>query len=124
MKEEFKTFVRTKPELANYVMNKDYTWQQFYEIWDLYGEDHSVWNDYNKQEFIEENPTNNHANMNDLLDMAKNIDMNKVRGGINYAQKALGVLGDFVGKNNTITPSLTKTPGSYIPRPIYRHFED
>ena len=34
--EEFKNFVRTKPELIKYVQNGKMTWQKFY---DLYGTD-------------------------------------------------------------------------------------
>lgn len=44
--EEFKNFVRTKPELIKYVQNGKMTWQKFYELYDLYGTDESVWNKY------------------------------------------------------------------------------
>ena len=37
--EEFKNFVRTKPELIKYVQNGKMTWQKFYELYDLYGTD-------------------------------------------------------------------------------------
>ena len=100
MKQEFKTFVKGKPELASYVLNGRYSWQQFYEIWDLYGEDHNIWQDYSG------NPassiiTDNHAtspklnssstdnrnsnnssdftSFNDIFDLAKKVDMEKVR---------------------------------------------
>ena len=35
-KEAFKAFVRRNPQLVNFVQNKKMTWQQFYEIYDLY----------------------------------------------------------------------------------------
>ena len=41
--EEFKNFVRTKPELIKYVQNGKMTWQKFYEMYDLYGEDNIVY---------------------------------------------------------------------------------
>ena len=44
--EEFKNFVRTKPELIKYVQNGEMTWQKFYELYDLYGTDESFWNKY------------------------------------------------------------------------------
>ena len=44
--EEFKNFVRTKPELIKYVQNGEMTWQKFYELYDLYGTDDKVWNKY------------------------------------------------------------------------------
>ena len=45
-KEDFKAFVRTKPELANYVTSGDMTWQKFYELYDIYGEDNTIWDKY------------------------------------------------------------------------------
>ena len=38
-KERFKIFVRNHPVLVNHVRNKKMTWQQFYELYDLYGEE-------------------------------------------------------------------------------------
>ena len=37
-KENFKNFVRKNPDLADFVLNKKVTWQQLYEIYDMYGE--------------------------------------------------------------------------------------
>ena len=48
LKEEFKVFVRTKPELVSYVSSGEMTWQKFYEIWNLYGNDEKVWEKYTK----------------------------------------------------------------------------
>ena len=44
--EAFKNFVKTKPELIKFVQNGKMTWQKFYELYDLYGEDEKVWNKY------------------------------------------------------------------------------
>ena len=41
-KETFKAFVKQHPELAQYVRNQQMTWQKFYELYDLYGEDDQV----------------------------------------------------------------------------------
>ena len=46
MKEEFKLFVKKRPELINYVNNGKMTWQKFYEQWYLYGEVEAVWSKY------------------------------------------------------------------------------
>ena len=45
-KETFKLFVRRHPELANYVLKNNTSWQQIYEIYELYGENNSIWNNY------------------------------------------------------------------------------
>ena len=56
MKEEFKNFVRKKPELIKYVNNGSMTWQKFYETYSLYGKENDVWNKYfNNNEEIKEN---------------------------------------------------------------------
>ena len=58
--EEFKNFVRTKPELIKYVQNGKMTWQKFYETYSLYGKENDVWNKYfNNNEEIKENINEN-----------------------------------------------------------------
>ena len=42
-KEKFKDFVKNNPILLKYVKENKMTWQQFYEIYDLYGEDKEAW---------------------------------------------------------------------------------
>ena len=43
-KTSFKEFVSHHPELITFVKNKESTWQDFYEIYDIYGEDEKAWN--------------------------------------------------------------------------------
>ena len=127
MKEEFKKFVQSNPVLVGHVNHGEMSWQKFYEMFELYGANHTVWNDY--KEKVLPNASNDtkavndpgQYNLNDVVNYVKKMDSNKVKGHINQAQKFLGVLQDFVGKD-----TVTKTPkiSSYIPRPIYRHFED
>ena len=38
-KEEFKTFIKNNPGFIKYVNNGEMTWQKFYEMYDLYGEE-------------------------------------------------------------------------------------
>ena len=45
-KEEFKSFVRKYPSFAEYVQNNNTTWQQLYELWDMYGDDDNVFSKY------------------------------------------------------------------------------
>ena len=37
--DNFKSFVRRNPNLITYVREKNTSWQEFYELYDLYGED-------------------------------------------------------------------------------------
>ena len=119
--EEFKNFVRTKPELIKYVQNGKMTWQKFYELYDLYGEDNSVWNEYlNKDTTVNSIKTESKksSKFSDILDMAKNLDTNKLQDGISSVQKAIGLIGDMLVKDKKPDAS------TYNPRPIYRRFDD
>ena len=45
-KKDFKMFVRSNPNLIRYVNNGSKTWQDFYEMYDIYGENSDIWNKY------------------------------------------------------------------------------
>ena len=45
-KEAFKAFARRHPELVTHIKSGNMTWQKFYEIYDIYGEDESAWSNY------------------------------------------------------------------------------
>lgn len=45
-KEEFKNFVSTHPSLVNIVKDKSHSWQDLFEVYDLYGNDENLWNKY------------------------------------------------------------------------------
>ena len=40
-KDDFKLLVKKNPELIKFVKNNEMTWQKFYEMYDLYGEEES-----------------------------------------------------------------------------------
>ena len=42
----FKQFARIHPELATSVMNNKTSWQKLYELYEMYGENSSVWDKY------------------------------------------------------------------------------
>lgn len=113
-KDDFKNFVKDNPKLINKVKNNEMTWQKYYEIYDLYGEDNTVWDKY----IINEKQEKDGLKFNEIMNMVKNIDVDKVQNGISSLQKALGLFGDlFVNKNNS-------NSSNYNPRPIYKRFDD
>ena len=48
--DNFKEFVKKNQVLVTYVKENKMTWQKFYELYDLYGEDNSIWDKYVKEE--------------------------------------------------------------------------
>ncbi len=103
-KDEFKLFVKDHPELISHVTKGEVTWQGLYEIYDIYGEDTSVWKDYLKTSI----------KLPEFFNTFKNVNLDEVKEGIDNFQKILGMLSGLTSKNET----------TYKPRPIYKHFDD
>ena len=115
-KEEFKEFVKTKPELIRHIEDGSMTWQKYYEIFDLYGTDEKAWESYIRKS----NSTNISAGIKTITDMFKNMDMDSIQKHINTAQKAIGVVQDLaLNKGSAPTPK-----GPSTPRPINKFFGD
>ena len=114
-KEDFKKFVQTKPELASYIEDNSMTWQKFYELYDMYGEDENAWKDYITKEKVVEAASTATATAG-FLTWLKSLDLDSIQNGVQSVQRVLSVLGDFGTKE-------TKKE-EYKPRPMYKHFED
>ena len=110
-KESFKLFAKAHPELLNYIKSGEMTWQKFYEIYDIYGEEEKAWKPY---------LSSSKFNIN-LKDIFKNIDTKSIQEQINNAQKAIGVVQELTTKKG-VEDLVTKGPAS--PRPINKIFED
>jgi hypothetical protein len=119
LKEEFKVFVRTKPELVSYVSSGEMTWQKFYEIWNLYGNDEKVWEKYKEKNINESKKTSDSFSFSSLMDSVKKIDMNSVQKGINSMQKAIELL-----QGLTIGKAPSNAASTYQPRQVFKKFED
>ena len=128
-KDEFKQFVRKNPKLINYVKSNEMSWQKFYEMYDLYGEDNEVWNEYIKpkeEQLSNSSTTANTVNagiagltLSEVVNWFKNVDLDGLQEGIGNVQRVLGVVQDFSKGDNT-----KETKPTYKPRPLYKHFED
>ena len=117
--EEFKNFVRTKPELIKFVQNGEMTWQKFYELYDLYGTDENVWNKYilNDRNEVEDS-------ISKITNMVKNVDVDSIKSHINTAQKAIDFVTDLTKKNDVSNPAPNLAKGPVSPRPLNKFFED
>ncbi len=121
--DNFKSFVKKNPNLITYVRSGSMSWQKFYDLYDLYGEEETIWKDYiieEKNKEVKKTKYNTTASntLSNILEMAKNLDTNKIQDGITSIQKAITLFGDMFTKE---TPNNTTT---YTPRPIYRRFDD
>lgn len=102
-KEEFKNFVKEHPELINFVKNKKMTWQDFYEIYDIYGNDDSAWTRY----FEVEERT---GKISELTNIFKNINFDNIEHHINNAQKAIGIIQELTKKTPEEVIDIVDTP--------------
>lgn len=126
-KEEFKLFVKENPKLISFVKNNEMTWQKFYELYDLYGKDESIWNEYLKDSVYKNNKVETVAKtgitgltLSEVVKWFKNVDLDGLQEGIGNVQRVLGVVQDFSKKDS----SNDTTKPAYKPRPLYKHFED
>ena len=111
-KSAFKEFVSHHPELLTYIKNKENTWQDFYEIYDIYGEDESTWNKYFNSVEDDKN-----SSLSELTSLFKNINMENVQKHISNAQKAVSLIQELTSKSSSNIISKT-------PRPITKFFGD
>ena len=109
--DNFKQFVKSNPTFASYIKDGTMTWQKFYELYDMYGEDSSVWDEYKKEK-------KKSTTLNDIVNMAKNIDMDKLQDGVNSLSKAVGLFSDLFSSKGTTGKN------TYKPRAVYRRFDD
>lgn len=112
-KETFKFFAQKHPELATLVLEGKTTWQKLYEIYDIYGENNTIWNDYLNQSKIQ---TPDFSSFKELFNTFKNIDMDTLQKGVNNIQKTINLIQEL-GINKKQLPE-------YEPKPMYKYFED
>ena len=105
-KESFKTFARNNPELASSVLDNKVTWQQLYELYEIYGENNTVWDTYIERKQTQEMP------FKEMFDLIKKVDLNAFQEGIQNIQKTISLIQN-IGLSNNNTP-----------KPLYKRFEE
>ena len=109
---EFKQFIKDNPSLIRYIKNGEMTWQRFYEIYDMYGDEPEVWKKYffNEEKEIEKEQTL------DFISWLKKLDLDTIQEGVQNIQRVIGVIGDISNQK--------EEEKNYTPRPLYKHFDD
>jgi len=87
--DDFKKFVSNHPEFVDYVRDNNVTWQTFYELYDMYGEDEKIWSKYTKNTI---NDIKDTINIKGLLNTIKNINLDTLEENINSIQKAVSLV--------------------------------
>ena len=108
----FKQFIKNNPTLVKYIKNGEMTWQKFYEIYDMYGEEQEVWKNY----FFSEEEKNNREQTLDFITWLKKLDLDTIQEGVQNIQRVIGVIGDISTQK--------EEEKNYTPRPLYKHFDD
>ena len=114
MKEEFKQFVSSHPELIKFVNKGDMTWQKFYDMFSLYGKNNEVWSSYIDNHVKDE--VKDTTSLTDIVNAIKKVDMDAVQKNITTINKALTLIGSLITKD--------EVNDTYTPRPLYKKFED
>lgn len=124
-KDEFKDFVSKHPNLVGVVKSKAHTWQDLFEVYDLYGNDETAWDRYLNNTDINtggKSPTNSSQmiSLGELTKLFKNVNIDNVQKYIDTAQKAIGVIQELTGSSAASSVS----SGPSVSRPINKIFED
>ena len=118
-KEEFKEFIKSHPNLISVVQSKKHTWQDLFEVFDLYGNDEDSWNRYLN---IKENVSSAaSSSIGELTKLFRNINIDNVQKYLDTAGKAVGIVQELMGNSSGST---TLSGGPSSPRPINKIFED
>lgn len=125
-KEEFKNFVSSHPRLVSVVKDKTHSWQDLFEVYDLYGTDESLWESYLSNKDINKDldrseSADKMSSLTELTKLFKNVNIDNVQKYIDTAQKAIGVIQELTGSKSAET-LISKGPS--VARPINKIFED
>ena len=112
----FKNFVKNNPYLVKYVTNNKMTWQKFYEIYDLYGPDDKIWNDFKDNTSPNTASSNIGSTFKEIVNLVKGIDLNSVQKALTSLDKAIEAFKGFNNGNNNSY--------QYEERPKNKYFED
>ena len=118
-KSEFKEFVKNNNYLVKHVKSGDMTWQKFYELFDLYGSEDDIWNDYKS-----DTEKKSGINVESISNIVKKVDSDSIQKHIGTAQKALELIKDLTAKEGAGAAIVSAAKGPLSSRPISKIFED
>ena len=118
--EEFKTLVKNNPRLIDKVQSSEYSWQQLYETYDIYGESHPLFSNRPKNEkVLKKEPSQDYINK--TISLFKNIDMDKISENLQSLKKVIGAIGEITSLNDTKSDTQTS---SFPKKNNYKRYND
>jgi hypothetical protein len=94
-KDSFKLFVSKNPSFAKSVSSGKISWQKLYELYDLYGENSDVWNEYRNIESSAASDAASGLSLKGILNSLKGINLESLQENVSSLQKAVGFLEDL-----------------------------
>ena len=122
-KEEFKEFVKLNPEFAYSVKNGKTSWQELYQIYDLYGKESNLFDQYRKTK-VTDSIVNN-LGVKDIVNSLKNINIDVLQENLNGLGKAVSFIEDLTNtfkRDEKKAENESKKKGRV--EPINRFFDD
>ena len=100
--EDFKKFMYDHPEFVDYAKSNNISFQTYFELYDIYGEDESVWKKYTTKSIVDG------INVKSLLNTIKNINLDSLEENISSIQKAVILIEELTRKNDVSVKENTK----------------
>ena len=115
--DDFREFVKDKPFLKDLVKNKEYTWQELYERYDLYGPEDEVFleKEEDEEQVEEEKEESSDAEgFSSILGLLSGLDMDKISDSLSSMKKVLNILAEVTKKDDDIDLTKRKRTRPYM----------
>lgn len=117
--DEFKIFIKKNPRLIDKVQANEYSWQQLYETYDIYGESHPLFTNKHNENIAKKEA--NTDSLKNTFSFLKNIDMDKVSENLQSLKKVIGALGELTSLNDNKNNESSST---FPKKNSYRRYND
>lgn len=97
--DEFRDFVHRHPKLREEVRNGNRTWQNIYEEWVLYGEEHPDWQTYQAEANTPGNGNISLESIRNVVGTLQRLNPESIYRTLNTIQKFLQIMQSFGGKS-------------------------
>ena len=116
--DDFRDFVKEKPFLKEKVKNKEYTWQELYERYDLFGPDDEVFSQVESEEDEEveesEETNSDEEGFSSILGLLSGLDMDKISDSLSSMKKVLNILAEVTKKEDDTSFSKRQRTRPYM----------